>query len=191
VSASRRSSGSGSSAVSRWGAGADLDGAVAAGGSHELADRVLGHAERALDLVEPVVGADHELRARARSVGDVALPPGQRSDLGLQGAVHGLVGAGEGDEPVALDRHLPGHRLLGLSDLLVDPAQRAPTPIMLVLVVGPDVALRKWRTPARIMAVHEPVRETGQRRPIESPAQSLGPRRLPDCALSADLQVYS
>jgi hypothetical protein len=67
-----------------------------------------------------VVGGDHELRARAGQVGDVALDPGQRPRLGLQGAVDGLVGADELDEAVAFDRHLPGHCALGLGDLLVD-----------------------------------------------------------------------
>jgi hypothetical protein len=68
---------------------------------------VLGHPERRLDREQPVVGADHELRARVRQVGDAALPPGQRAGLGLQGAVDRLVGAHELDEPVAFDRHLP------------------------------------------------------------------------------------
>jgi hypothetical protein len=85
--------------------------------------------------LRPLVGADHELRGRVGQVGDVALDPGQRAGLGFQGAVDGFVGADERDEPVALDRYLPGHRLLGLGDLLVDPAQRAPRPIGLVLVV--------------------------------------------------------
>jgi hypothetical protein len=60
-----------------------------------------------------VVGTDQELRARFGQVGDVALPPGQRASFGLQRAVDALGGAGEGDEPVALDRHLPRDGALG------------------------------------------------------------------------------
>src|SRR3954454_8632607 len=63
--------------------------------------------ERRLNLEEPVVGADHELRARVRQVGGVALPPGQRPGLGLQGAVDRLVGAQELDEPLRLTGTFP------------------------------------------------------------------------------------
>ena len=41
----------------------------------------------------------------------------------------------------ALDRHLPRDRALGLADLLIDPTQRAPSPIGLVLVVDDLVAV--------------------------------------------------
>jgi hypothetical protein len=57
-----------------------------------------------------------------------------------------LVGAHPADEPVALDRHLPRDRALGLGDLLVDPAQRAPGPVGLVLVVDDLVAAFVGRT---------------------------------------------
>ena len=103
----RRSSGQGVGGGDDVVAGLDLDGAVAAGGVDELADRpaglvldpaadgqggehdgqvgfdgvalvvvdrpglqvVLGHAERLLDLEQPVVGADHELRGDRGAVG--------------------------------------------------------------------------------------------------------------------------
>lgn len=88
-----------------------------------------------------MVGADHErwgdrgAVGAGGEVGGVALPPGQRPRLGLQGPVHRLVGANEFDEPVAFDRHLPGDGLLGLADLLVDAVQGAPRPVGRVLVV--------------------------------------------------------
>lgn len=82
-----------------------------------------------------MVGADHELRRRIGDVGDVALQSGQPTGPGLEVAVDSLGGAGELDEPVSLDRHLAGDGFLGLADLLVDAAQRAPCPISLVLVV--------------------------------------------------------
>jgi len=118
---------------------------------------VLGHPERFLDLEQPVVGADHELRARLGQVGDVALEPGQRAGLGLQHPVHGLVGADELDESVAFDRHLPGHRALGFGDLLVDAVQRAPGSISLVLVVD---ALRKAARPVQRAADGATITET-------------------------------
>ena len=54
-----------------------------------------GHPERALDLVELVVGADHELRGdrcavrAGAEVSDVSLQPSQRPGLGLELAVDG------------------------------------------------------------------------------------------------------
>src|SRR5215471_5426218 len=99
-----------------------------------------------LDLVELVVGADHELRGDRSAVGAgtqvryVALNPGQGAGLGLQFAVHRAGAAGELDEPVPLHRRLPGDSLLGLLHLLVDPAQRAACPVGLVLVVDDLVA---------------------------------------------------
>lgn len=88
-------------------AGADLDGAVAAGGADEPAD---GPASAVLD-------------------------EGERAGLGFQLAVDGLVGAGEPHEPVTLDGGLPGDGFLRLGDLVVDPAQGAPGAVGLVLVV--------------------------------------------------------
>src|SRR5689334_17634400 len=102
---------------------------------------VLGHAERGLDLEEPVVGVDHELRGdrgavgAGGEVGGVGLPPGQCPGLGLQGAVHALVGADKLDEPVALDRCLARDRAFGLGDLLVDAVQRPAGAVGPVLVV--------------------------------------------------------
>jgi hypothetical protein len=81
-----------------------------------------GHPEALLDLEQPVVRADHELGVHAGQVGDVPLDPGQATRLGLQGPVDGLGRPGELDEPVPLHRCLPGHRALGLGDLLVDAA---------------------------------------------------------------------
>jgi hypothetical protein len=86
-------------------------------------------------FVEPVVGVENEVGGRILEVGNVSLEPGQRSGPGLELVVDGLVGAGELDEPVAFDGDLLGGGLLGLADLLVDPAQGAPCPVGLVLVV--------------------------------------------------------
>jgi hypothetical protein len=44
-------------------------------------------------------------------------------------------GVVEGDEPVPLDRCLPGDSLLGFGDLLADAAQRAAGPVVAVLVI--------------------------------------------------------
>jgi hypothetical protein len=55
-------------------------------------------------------------------VGDVSLPACHRSDLRFQSTVHRLLGSGESDEAVALDRNLSGDGFLSLSDLLIDPA---------------------------------------------------------------------
>jgi hypothetical protein len=142
-------------------AGADLDGAVAAGGADEPSDGpagavfdqagdreggeddgqvrvdrlafvvvdrpggqvVFGYPERLLDVVEPVVGVEHELRRRVGDVRDVALEAGQGAGFGFQFAVDGLGGAGEPDEPVPFDRGLAGDGFLGLGDLFVDPAR--------------------------------------------------------------------
>jgi hypothetical protein len=64
---------------------------------------VLGHSDALLDVPE-LVGADHEIRCRVGGVGDVALPAGQRACFAFEFAVHGLVGTGQGDEPVAWPR---------------------------------------------------------------------------------------
>ena len=71
----------------------------------------------------------------ADQVGGVALPAGQCAGLGLQRPVHRLGGTGELDVAVALDRGVPVDGTLGLADLFVDTAQRAPGPVMAVLVV--------------------------------------------------------
>ena len=117
----------------------------------------LRHAEALLDLEEPVVGADHEVRGdrravrAGREVGDVALDPGQVPGLRLQLAVDALGRAVEGDEPVPLDRGQPGDGFGGLGDLLVDPAQRPPGPVGLVLVVD-DLVTALARTARRARA---------------------------------------
>jgi len=104
-----------------------------------------------LDLEQPMVSADHELRGDGRAVGaggevgDVALDPGQCAGLGLQFAVDGVGVTGELDEPVALDGHLPGDGFLGLGDLLIDPAQGPPGPVVTVLVVDDLVAVAAVR----------------------------------------------
>ena len=54
--------------------------------------------------------------------------------------VDGVGAAGQGDEPVALDRSLACDGFLGPGDLLVDAAQRAAGPVGLVLVVDDLVA---------------------------------------------------
>ena len=65
----------------------------------------------------------------------VALPPGQRPGLGLQGAVDAFGGTGELDVAVAFDRGVPVDGALGLSDLFVDTAQGASGSVVAVLVV--------------------------------------------------------
>jgi hypothetical protein len=94
-----------------------------------------------LDLEQPVVGIDHELRGHRGAVraggqvGDIPLQPGQGPGLGLQGPVHAAGAAGQLDEPVALDRRRAGDRAFGLGDLFIDATQRAPGPLGFVLVV--------------------------------------------------------
>jgi hypothetical protein len=73
---------------------------------------VLGHPEALLDAPQLVVGADDELWGLAGEVGGVALDPGQGSGFGLQVTVDALGATGELDEPVPLDRRLPGDGLL-------------------------------------------------------------------------------
>ena len=85
-------------------------------------------------------GGDRGAVGASPQVGDVALQPGQRPGFVLEVAVDGAGAAGQPDEPVALDRGLPGDGFLGLGDLLVDAAQRAPGPVGLVLVVDDLVA---------------------------------------------------
>jgi hypothetical protein len=82
-----------------------------------------------------VVGVDHELRGWVVDVGDVGLEASHAAGLGLQLAVDRLLCVDELDEPVALDRLLTGDGLLGLGDLLIDPAQGAAGSVGLVLVV--------------------------------------------------------
>ena len=82
-----------------------------------------------------MVGADDELRGLAGEVGGVALDPGQRPGFGLQVTVHALLGPGELDEPVTFDRNLSGDGFFGFGDLLIDPTQRTPGPVVTVLVV--------------------------------------------------------
>jgi hypothetical protein len=102
---------------------------------------VFGHAERLLDVEQPVVGVDHKLGSHGGAVGaggevgDVSLQTGQGPRLSFKGAVHGPGAAGELDEPVALNRGLTRNGFLGLGDLFVDAAQGAPGPIVPVLVV--------------------------------------------------------
>jgi len=85
--------------------------------------------ERLLDLEEPAVGADHELgrdlgAVRAgHEVGGISLEPGQGPRFGLEVAVYRMLAAGQGDEPVPLDRDDARDRFLGLGDLLIDPPQ--------------------------------------------------------------------
>ena len=100
---------------------------------------VLGHAERLLDAPQLVVSVDDELRGLADQVGGVALPPGQGTGLGLQLAVDALGRPGQLDEPVAFDRGMPVDGTLGLGDLLIDPAQRSPGPVVAVLVVDDPI----------------------------------------------------
>ena len=153
MSASRRSFGSGSAAVSVCPPALDADGAVAAGGAHKFLDAPTGldlnpvadshrgdhdaqvRLDRFPDVVidRPglqgrawtcgsssrcasnwVIGVDDELGGLAGEVGGVALPAGQGAVLGLQLAVDGLGGAGELDEPVALDRGVTIRQHAGL-----------------------------------------------------------------------------
>jgi hypothetical protein len=107
---------------------------------------VLGHPKRLLDLPQPVVGVDHEVRRGVVDVGDVALEPSQATSLGLQLPVDRLLGVDELDEPVPLDRLLPGDGLLGLGDLLIDPPQGAAGPVGFVLVVEDVVTALVGRT---------------------------------------------
>jgi hypothetical protein len=46
-----------------------------------------------------------------------------------------MLAAGQGDEPVPLDRDESGYGLFGLGDLLIDPAQGAAAAVGAVLVV--------------------------------------------------------
>ena len=78
-------------------------------------------------------------RGQGGQVGGVALPPGQRSGLGLQGPVHPLRGTGQLDVAVAFDRGIPVDGALGFGDLLIDPAQRAPGPVVAELVVDDPI----------------------------------------------------
>ena len=71
----------------------------------------------------------------ADQVGGVALPAGQRAGLGLQLAVHALGRPGQLDEPIPFHRCMSVDGTLGFGDLLVDPAQRSPRPVVAVLVV--------------------------------------------------------
>jgi len=116
-----------------------------------------------LHLEQLVVGADHELRGHRRAVRAgpqvryVALDPGQRSCFFLQLAVHRPGAAGQLDEPVALDRGVPGDGLLGLGDLLVDAAQRPACPIGPVLVVEDLIAAAAARPGWPRLGEHLPV----------------------------------
>ncbi len=110
---------------------------------------VLGHPEALLDVPQLVVGVDDELRRRGGEVGGVALPARQGTGLGLQLAVHRLRRAGQLDVAVAFDRGFAVDGALGFGDLLIDPAQRAPGPVMAELVVDdpirdPAGLLRCW-----------------------------------------------
>ena len=49
-------------------------------------------------------------------------------------------GTGFRHPQVTFDRHLPGDRLLGLGDLLADPAQGPPGPVVAILVVDDRIA---------------------------------------------------
>jgi len=90
----------------------------------------LRHAEALLDLQQPVIRGDNELRWLIDQVRHVALDPGQRPGLVLELTVDGLVRAGELHEPVPLDRHLPRFR-----DLLRDALERPSGIVVLVAVV--------------------------------------------------------
>ena len=102
--------------------------------------------EGSLDLEELVVGADHELGGHWRAVRtrpqvrDVALQPGQGAGLLLEVPVDLPGAAGQLDEPVPLDRRIPGDGLLGLADLLAGAAHGAAGSVSLVLVVDDLVA---------------------------------------------------
>jgi hypothetical protein len=106
------------------------------------------------DLEQPVVSGDHELRGDGGAVGaglqvgDVALDPGQRPGFGLQFPVDAVGALAELDEPVPLDRCLPGDGVLGLGDLLIDATQGAPGPVVPVLVVD-DVVPAATTRPSR------------------------------------------
>ena len=125
----------------------------------------LGHPERLLDLEQLVVGADHELRGDGGAVGagpqvgDVALQPGQGAGFLLELPVDLSGAAGQLDEPVALDRGLPGDGLLGLVDLLVDAAQGPPGPVGPVLVVDDLVAAAAVRPGGPRLGEDVPVRD--------------------------------
>ena len=88
-----------------------------------------------------MVSTDHELRGdrcavgTGGEVGDVSLDPGQRARLGFQFAVDGVGIAAQLDEPVPLDRGLARDGFLRLGDLVIDPPQRAPRPVVPVLVI--------------------------------------------------------
>jgi hypothetical protein len=88
-----------------------------------------------LDAPQLVIGVDDELRGLIGEVGGVSLPPRQHSSLGLQIAIDTLGRPGQLDEPIPLDRCRTLHRAFGFGDLLIDPAQRAPGPIVAELVI--------------------------------------------------------
>lgn len=66
------------------------------------------------------------------------LSPAIARALASRSRLTGLGGAGELDEPVALDRHLPCDGFFGLGDLLVDAALRPARPISSVWIDPAD-----------------------------------------------------
>jgi hypothetical protein len=63
------------------------------------------------------------------------------------------------EQPVPLDRGVPGKGPLGLADLLIDAAQRAAGPVGLVLVVDDLVAAAAVRPGGPRLGEHVPVRD--------------------------------
>jgi hypothetical protein len=94
---------------------------------------------RKLFSIRRVEGVDHELGAHASQGGGVAVPASQRAGFGFQVAVDRFGRARQLDEPVAFDRGVARHRVLGLGALFVDTAKRAPGPVVAVLVVDDPV----------------------------------------------------
>jgi hypothetical protein len=68
------------------------------------------------------------------------LTPARARALASRSGVHALGGTVECDEPVAFDRGLPGHGVLGFAEVFIDAAQGAPSPVGAVLVVDRPVA---------------------------------------------------
>ena len=101
---------------------------------HDLRARPINNhnPERFLDVPEPVVGADHELRCLVGDVGDAALDPGQVAGFGSSTRFTDLSAPVITMNRLRFTGTFPADRVLGLGDLLVDAPQRAAGPVGLV-----------------------------------------------------------